>query len=407
MEPNNLIDAFKAANQSLRKRAITIGVLMMIAVALRYSENKRMEKVLDLLQYECYLDAVYRLPENTFKKLINGEEEVHLECLPPISGEDDGYLFEKIKMADYKRGLLLTAITETEREIDNFNKEQSIGILGITIPFEPVAYLSLVFILIIFHDFTQVFVFRNQVYRRIQKGIKHPWELGIEFFGFYHNRKNPGVRFLKFASVIITSALILCPALTGYLMLQLNPFRNNTFTIINLLCFVIIVIDTLIIFHTENILNFRYACNWYLGKHNTDMWMVKWSWFMTLLLMLTFGLGIGWAVYMNYGAIGIYISLLGLIPPIPLYIFLRITHKRPTVLHRSIRAGLLVLNVFWLYTLLHDLLLLDEWTFYAVERLGAVLFFATLFSAVFALAYGKRFISQRTRRNRRIPPLNR
>ena len=76
MELEDLITSFKSANQSLRKRAITLGVLMILAIALRYSENIRYKKVYDLLVYQENLEQVKGLPDSTFRAVVDGEWEL-------------------------------------------------------------------------------------------------------------------------------------------------------------------------------------------------------------------------------------------------------------------------------------------------------------------------------------------
>lgn len=54
-----LIQSFKDANKTLRKRAITIGVLMLLSIALKYMEYSRQENIFDLVNYQLRLNARY------------------------------------------------------------------------------------------------------------------------------------------------------------------------------------------------------------------------------------------------------------------------------------------------------------------------------------------------------------
>lgn len=397
MEVEKLIESFKSANQSLRKRAITIGILMIIAIALGFSEKTRSEHISELLEYEYGLDTISRLPDSSFRQVINGGGQ---EYFAEYTSENvmRFHLFNKVKNNDYQKSIITTAIDEIIGKIKEYNKDQSIAILGMTIPLQPVAYVSLILVLIVFHDFTQIIIFRNQVYRRIRKRNLRPWELGFEFFGFYHNTINPGLTFLKFISTIITSFLILCPAFTGYLMLDLNDSNNGYLSLLNIICFILIVIDTLIIFHTENILNFRYLCNRYLGKHNIPLGTMKVIWGGPILVILALDLITSIVLYDLHGMLGAYYFIMRLIPAVPLYFFLNLAYHSPTKINRVIRLGLILINIFWVYVCFHEVLEVHNWTMPRIWLLANFLFFTILFSSIFSFIYMIFLMSPKRRR---------
>jgi len=203
MEVEKLIESFKSANQSLRKRAIAIGILMLIAIALKYSEQVRYDRVVALIDYEYSLETISKLSDSNFRNAINGDGPQYFS---EFNVENAGRyrLFDKVKADNYQRTLVSQAIDDIEQEYERLNEAKSIGLFGMTIPLEPVIYLSLIFVLVIFHDFAQIIILRNQVYRRIRKVNTRSGELGFEFFGFYNHSRSPGSTFLRLVSSLIT-----------------------------------------------------------------------------------------------------------------------------------------------------------------------------------------------------------
>ena len=399
METDDLISSFKSANQSLRKRAIALGILMMLAIALSYSESERSKKVSDLIDYQYGLEKVSRLSDSSFHKMIDDEWEFMSKYFSVYHENAElyanGRLFEKVKQNNYDRKLIYSAIEGIDNKIDACNEKQSIGILGLTIPLEPVAYLSLVFVLIMFHDFTQIIIVRNQIYRRI-RGQKLPhWKLGFEFFGFYNPGKNASLRYLRFTSSLITVVLIICPLVTSFLMTNLNNSNSLFLFLVNIVCFTLIVIDTMIIFNTENIAGFRYFSNLYLGKHNTSKFKLRLIWAIPLSFILTVNLALGFVITEVFVLSGIIYCLMSLVPPSLLYYALVITQKKPTKRNRAFRAGALLLNLYWLLSTIFVLFSTVISSEHDLDELGgtfiAVMFFCTLYS----LIYMKFFMDRR------------
>lgn len=404
-ELNNLIESFRSANQSLRKRAIALGVLMILAIALRYSENVRFTKVSNLVDYQYGLEQIAVLPDSTFRAVIDGDWELEKKYFYAYgqNGEElTRYrLFETVKLNDYDRKLVKEAITEIDQRIESYNEQQSIGILGLAIPLEPVAYLSLVFVLVLFHDFTQIIIVRNQIYRRIRGQNLFEWKLGVEFFGFYNPDNNSTLKFMRFTSSIITGVLITCPLVTSFLMMSINNSNSLFLFLLNIVCFLLIVIDTMIIFHTENIAGARYFANFYLGRHNTSKFKMRFVWGFPLALILSINLGVGMLFIEEFGLSGIVYCLMSLVPPIPLFFALVLTQKNPTKRNRAIRTGLLLLNVFWILVTVFVLSTIHKLTGHKIDKLGEVLVVAIFLCALYAFIYMKFFMDgKRTKRKR-------
>lgn len=393
MESGGLIDSFKAANQSLRKRAITLGVLLLVAIALKYSEQDRFEQVSGLVDYQSSLAIIYNLPDSSFKDVVNGDHEQYFTEFVDYN-LDRFRLFEKVKEQNYERTLVSNTIDEIENKIEILNKNKSIDVIGITIPLEPIVYLSLIFILIVFHDFSQIVVFRNQVFRRLRTTLKQPWELGFEFFGFYNDSKNSGVIFLKAIASIITTLFIISPIATSLLILGLNRSGSMLLGFVNASCLIIIVIDTIVLFYVENRLNFRFLSHRFLGKHNLGLRRMRVIWLLPIVVIITLELIAGIILSLHFGTNGIFFFLLCVTPLIPLYFVLERTFKKPNYLNRSLRSGLLLLNIYWVISIFYELIFREEWLMKDIELMAIALLISILFSGFFGFIYGKYFISR-------------
>lgn len=389
-----IVSLFKEANQSLRKRAISIGLLMIIAIGLKINEDNRYENVLDLLSYQGKLKEIKELPDSTFKIVISGNTEKYF----PI-GSFNNYdyehsrLFEKIKNNNYSRNLIEQAVDDIDKRMDQLNAAQSIGILGVSIPIGAIIYMSIFIVLILFHDFTQTIIYRNQIYKRIRKSHVPDWKLGFEFFGFYNKTNNASIKFLKFTSSIIAGVLVLSPIITCAMIAGISSSNSEFNNVLNIFCFTLILIDTTIIFFAENFWNFRYFSNRYLGKHNLSIVKMRIIWIYPIVLLGAFYLMIAMEMLSDSILINILYFLLALLPLFPLWYYLENTYKNPSEINRGIRAGLLVLNAFWIYTIINFSFHNFEWDYDRIETLSSILFISIIISMASAYIYVKYFMS--------------
>lgn len=391
-----LIESFKASNQSLRKRAIGIGVLMILTIALTYSENVRYDHISDLLDYQYKLEEISELPDSAFQTVINGDDNEKYFDSWSLNSEELAHtrLFQKIKMDGYQRTLIQQEIDNLDQKMEETNKNESIGIVGLNVPIEPITYVSLILVLILFHDFAQIIIYRNQIHRKIRKYNIPYWKLGFEFFGFYNDTKNPSVKFLRLTSSMIVTALVLSPLATSFLMTNFNHTNSSFLSILNVICFTLIIIDTIIILHIENILNFRFFSNRYLGKHNFSKGKMQIIWIAPMLFILMVNIMISTSIMSVTSLICGLFFLFNLIPMILLYIFLNITFDRPNNINRSIRSGLLVLNVFWIYVLVNTAVHVEEWRWHSIENIQNVLIVGLITCSVYSWIYFKYFIKR-------------
>lgn len=402
IDTEKLIESFKASNQSLRKRVISIGVLMILTISLRYSENVRFTTVIELVTYQSKLEEIIDLPNDEFRKVINGNIKDYFVGSTRVALNDTEIeyrqLFSRVKYSDYQKSVFQEGIDDAINRVNEINKGESIGIIGLNVPIEPVTYLSLIFILILFHDFAQIIIYRNRVFRQIRRRKVPYWKLGFEFFGFYNNTSDSRLNFLKLTTSIITGALVLCPIITSFLMLDFYQTNNPLVTIFNIFCFILIIVDTVLIFHYENIWNFRYYCNLYLGRYNISKWKMRLIWILSMAPILWINIAL---VTMNMGDeifykyLSIIFFLLFSLPIILLFIFLNITFDKPTNRNRSIRSGLIVLNIFWVYAIIKEFIFFLKWGSHNIEMGVSILFFTFIFSIVYSVIYGKYFMNRK------------
>jgi hypothetical protein len=343
---DKLITSFKEANKNLRKKAITIGALMIITIGLVNMESIRLTTVVDLLNYQEKLEAINKLQDTTFKSVMDDDSPGYYQKCALCSELDN--LFLKIKANDYDRKILVNAIEQIDVDIKNVNADKSISILGFSIPVRLMYYVFFFIMLILFHDFTQVIIFRKKVYREIRMLHTPDWKLGFELFGFYSHPNKPSLRFANFTSSLITCTLIICPLATSFMMMRLISNNNEVLTILNFLCLLFIVTDTVIIVYTENLLNFRFLSNVFLGNYGLSRAGMKTLWKMVVA---------GWSFILFFimligfnGSIPFQIAffLLCTIPLMGLYFVMMKCFDTPNKKWKGIRASFLIANFCWL-----------------------------------------------------------
>ena len=388
-EIEKIIGLFKEANQSLRKRAISIGILMIISISLTYTEARRLEDVMSLINYQYKLKEINKLADSVYIKVIEGDNDKYF---PPASNNNYEYirLFERVKFNNFDRTLIEKAIDDTEIKIEEVNKGNSINIVGLNIPLVPVTYMGMVIILILFHDFTQIITFRNQIQRKIRKFKIPEWELGFELFGSYNNKKDPAFVFLRFTSSMISGILIICPLITSFLILDLNNSNSDLLSFLNIFCFCIIITDTVIILYTENVWSFRFYSNTFLTKRTKYKSKKRIIWLTPMVLLCSLHLGIATAISSSIIISVLYFALVCL-PLIPLFIFLERTYENHTKFNRIIRASLLIVNIFWIYVMFNSAFGYSVWGYYQIQLLLSIFFIALGVSLGVSFVYMKYF----------------
>lgn len=385
-----IITAFKEANQSLRKRAITLGILMVLTLGLTYTESTRLETVTDLLDYQYQLKEINKLQDTAFQRVVNGDNEKYFPLLrSSMAGLERIRLFEKVRFASYDKKIIEDAIDNIDSRIEDLNKEKAINIFGLNIPIRPVTYVSLLILLVLFHDFTQIIIYRNQIYRRI-RGLKIPrWKLGFELFGFYHSTNNPSLKFLRFTSSIISGVLTILPLITSFMLLGIDNHSNSTvLSIMNIICFAIIVIDTVIILYTENVWNFRFYANRFLGHYPISRRQMRYVWLFPMFPIISLELSICSVLDTPSPTINVLYFVLGIVPLALLYFSLEKTHDTPTKFWRAIRAGLLIVNAFWAYALVNNAFKeYTTWNYHEIEYFAGFFVVSCLISIVIAFIF--------------------
>ena len=396
MELEDLITSFKSANQSLRKRALALGVLMIIAVGLRFAETARSEKVSNLLTYQSALASIADLPDSTFRALIDGNTDLEKEYFPMTDFNQEMVfhyrLMEKIRLNNYGREPLILEINDIDKKILDENRQQSISLLGLTIPLEPVAHLSLIFVLIVFHDFTQIMVIRNQVYRRISHQKLSQWKLGTEFFGFYFSGNNSTLKFIRFTSSLITGVFVLCPIVTSYFMMYVNNSQNSIWLILNITCFLIIVIDSVLIFYVENIAGFRYFSNFYLGRHSASASKMVAIWAISISFFIVTNLGLSIALIQDLGYPGVEYLLMTTVPPVALFFVLIAAKKNPSKIIRALRTCLLMINLFLVVVSIRAFSIAYRLTKFEIHEVKENVIVVTIFCLVYSFIYMRFFM---------------
>lgn len=393
MEPETeqLITSFKESNKSLRKRATMMGVLMIITISLIFSEKVNRKEVDESVGYLYKLKEIIMLPDSSFISAVDKDFMDYFSI-----DDDDGFyglwdLKDEIKLDGYKKDLMQKEINSINEKLDVLHAEKSIGILGLTVPIEPVAYLSLVFVLLLFHDFTQTIIYRSQVHRMLRRRKVAHWKLGFEIFGFNNITGSAELKFIKFTSSLITAVLIICPLITSFLMLDFNRRDSALLGILNIICFLLIIIDTTIILYVENVVNFRYWSNLYLGRYNQSKRKMRIIWLTSIGIIALMNTVIYMLIRTDSFFYNIVPLLISFVPLFFLYLFMDTPHENRA--SRSLRSVTLVFNVFWIYGTIYNALTIDFWRWFHFELLIGSFVFGFIGSVVISAIYYNFFMT--------------
>lgn len=364
-DSEKLIDAFKQANKNLRTRIIQVGVLTILAIGFLYLENQRMKSVTALMNYQSKLEKVNELSDSVFKRVVDndGDEYFHVLFSDGVELERLA-LFYKIRHNNYDRKIFNDAIFQIENRIDEINTDKSVSLLGIEIPVEPIFWISFLIMLVLFHDFTQVILYRKKIYRKIHELNIPDWQLGFELFGFFDTSNTTSASFVRFTSSFIVGLMILCPSITSLMMLKL-PVRHSDeiLSFINVLFMILILADTIIILYAENVWGFRTSSDLFLGKTSSKRIKTKSIWRITTGSVCFFYL-LGAIDNSNYSiAFRMLFFVLCVAPIVLLYISLQKVELNGNLTWKAVRAAMLIVNICWFA----HVVLMDSQRKYTIE----------------------------------------
>lgn len=349
----SLLSNFKEANKTLRSRAITIGVLFLIIIGLRYSESERLTSVLGLSGYQYQLEKIMELKDTAFKRVIDGDKEQYFPITKSCYSYEYQNVFKKIQYNNYDKKILLDYIVSIDAQMDKLNENKSVNILGFSIALTPLCYVFFFLMLIIFHDFTQTILYRKKTYHQLKKLNTQDWKFGNELFGFFEESDKPSLRFVRFISSFITSCFIVIPFINSMLLLNYNAIGSSDFAELliplNIVCIIIISLNTLIIFYSENILNIKYLAKIILGNYASLAKNQRLIWIMTLAFPAVIFFEDAINYYMATVSLKIGMLIIHFFSLVTLYFILIKCKSSPTKFYRGVRAFLLIFNFIWLY----------------------------------------------------------
>lgn len=391
-ERDSLISSYKESNKSLRKRAVSIGILMILVVAFKYNTATKNEKSSELINYQYSLETICQLPDSLYRAVIcdtNENQYFNWNTISVVNLEHIR-LFRRVKNNNFQRSIIEEEIDNIGLRIKEADREESIALLGFNIPVEPITYLALVLILILFHDFTQTFIYRSRLTRSIRRCKLKDWEFGFELFGGETEmKKNTISKYTYLISTIIILSVILSPIVSSYLMLDYNYTDSYFLFGLNIFCFIVVIADSLIILYTDNLLNIRYFANTMLGRYNTTTKTLRWYWFTlcTTIVLINMNLALDFNLHYEIFQIKALFFLFNFIPAFALFLCSFLIRKNTSKIFRSIRAGLILLNVFCLSFVIDESFYVNSLSIDNLYEMWNMFIIATIACACYVFLY--------------------
>lgn len=287
---DKLIESFQRANRVLRHRIILMGLFMIITLGLLVIKDKKEDRIERLMAAQHQLEKLRDLPDSLLQKRIEDRPYVNdtlFEALLYADYEPDVF-FYKLKQSNYNdKTIIVNLIEDSGKEINEAHRASTVSLFGVSLPLDPWYYLSFLIMLILFHDFTQIMLYRASLMEKLYFQPIEEWKLGFEIFGQYHQSPDPATKFVRLISNTLAGALILCPLITTILLFDVsegNSWRYPALSILNLVCLCLIASDTLLLLYRENLLWFKDFISIATGANNAPN-NRGWRWMIWIVIL--------------------------------------------------------------------------------------------------------------------------
>lgn len=261
---DRLVQNYQNTNKVLRNRAIILSILFLIIVGLMHSVRKSKSKKRELLEAKEALQAI--VASDSLDATLDTMDFFARERL----GQDAR--FEKAKYEFARSGYtdktqLYDLIVKYDEEIKALglkSGDYQISILGMSTSFADWLYYAPIILLLLYHDMTVIYLYRKSLRSKMESVGIERWKLGPEIFGSEHEPSEiPTNRFIRFFTTFFIIALLFLPIIPAFVgaIFYINENAETDLRalmiIIQWICPAVMIIDMLLIYHSENFLGMK------------------------------------------------------------------------------------------------------------------------------------------------------
>ena len=273
---NALIQSYLQSNKSLRNRTITLSVLFLLILGLQHSTNRNDEK-----------RKAYYMSMMIFKDIVNSNDikrtfdsiieyrKLAYEIIGSgaISEEQIDHLRYKLEKSNYQdKTPLYETIDGYDAQIKSFgtkSEDYQISVLGTSTSFSDWLYFAPIILLLLYHDMTLTYLHRKKIRDKLKLLKIENWKLGDELFGDeFDEEGTPTQRFMRLITTGFISIMLFLPIIPAILGIVSYASENSYMqtqafmVVIQWLCAIIMVIEMMLIYYTENLLGINKLVNW-------------------------------------------------------------------------------------------------------------------------------------------------
>jgi len=273
IDKEEIIQALQNSNNALRQKALIIFLFLISAFGIYRLYDSQIVENEKLFDKILLLDKMKDAPD--LKKYIEDNRDmISMEFMHTIiDGDALIYILEQNNYMD--RTAVVEAITKiNEQRTKLFNNDGTINIIGISIQISSLLSVWPFVLAFFFQHLTHVVYFRKKLVTRMQELGIESYKLGIDFLSNSRVKEKTTVgNYLKLISSAITGFFLIVSLfaalfLVGFFMKDLH---SVVLTALSCACFLVILIDILIIIYEEDIMRLGYIIDFVSGNGDSTL----------------------------------------------------------------------------------------------------------------------------------------
>jgi hypothetical protein len=276
-ESKSIIDNLQQANKLIRSRALLLAffLVLMMSFSLSIDQNKNELKQI----YKTYDKLLAIMKPDSMKKILIHDSLKYFYNTNLGEYMSLEVLYDKLVRDSFKNKEPLyntiDLLDEVLRGKIKEQKEATISMAGFAIPITPIMILAPIILLILYHDFAMIMIYRKNLEEKVLKLKIDYWKTGPEVVGLYMFDFIPyRFRHMKWLWGIIQMVILFLPMIQvcyfSFYGVSESKQVGIAVPIIDFVCCIFIFSNFLMLIDYENLLNIRDISMVFVGKINAD-----------------------------------------------------------------------------------------------------------------------------------------
>lgn len=271
-----LIDNLQQTNKLIRSRVVilTFFLVLMMGFSISIEQNKKEYKQI-LVSYDQLLRII---KPDSMKKILTQDSLKYLYSTNLGAYMSLEVLYDKLVRDSFQNPApLYEAIEILDEKLQGNLRDEgqaNMNVAGFAIPIRPIMILGPILLLLLYHDFVVIMLYRKDLEDKMIFHNVDPWRSGPDTVGHYSLGFIPHkFRYIKQLWGIIQMVILFLPVIPAIYFCMYSSTNYQTKELvgaINGICCLLILIDFLIVVDSENILGVRDISMVFTGKKPSD-----------------------------------------------------------------------------------------------------------------------------------------